>query len=98
MSREIVTEEASVDLARRQGWLSEKMMYVGKKGAPDRHFYKAGVLMIVEFKKRGKDLDGHQVRRARELSAAGFTVHVIDNFEDFVALLAEYEAKIAARA
>lgn len=96
MAREIVLEEDSVKHAEGLGWYQRKVVYAGVKGAPDRWFFKKGVLVIVEFKKIGEGPDGHQVRRHRELRAAGFEVYVIDRFEDFVALLDRVEAQMAS--
>lgn len=95
MAREIVLEDDSNVYAERRDWHQRKVVFLGVKGAPDRWYFKQGVLLIVEFKKRGEPLSPHQVRRHRELRAAGFEVHVIDRFEDFVALIDRTDAEIA---
>ena len=77
--RESLIVEAVVEFAERLGWLCRKMIYAGRKGCPDYHFYKNGVLIMVEFKATGKDRDGLQVREARKLAEHGFKVHVIDD-------------------
>lgn len=69
-----------------RGWLAWKMKIEGRNGCPDKWFFKDGRLIIVEFKDEGKPRQPQQVRRARELEAAGFEVHVIDNYEDGCAL------------
>lgn len=95
--REIVVEHSSVELAEQTGWYVKKMQFIGVRGCPDRWFFKKGRLLIVEFKKLGRPLDGHQVRRRAELHNAGFRVHVIDTFEDFAKLLKSEEAALATR-
>ena len=95
--RELIVENNAIELAESTGWLTEKMQYVGKKGCRDRDFYKGGYILMVEFKQRGKPLDGHQVRRKNELAAKGHTVHVIDTDEGFVKLLGWAEGEIRRR-
>lgn len=92
--RELAIEQPAIALAESTGWYVKKMQYVGVRGCPDRHFYKRGRLLIVEFKKPGGVLDGHQVKRHRELREAGWKVHVIDNYEVFVRLLQQTEGEI----
>ena len=92
--REIVVEETSVELAESRGWYVKKMQFIGVRGCPDRWMFRRGRVLMVEFKKRGHQLDGHQVRRRAELGNAGFKVHVIDCFEDFVRLLDRTDAEI----
>lgn len=94
--REIVLEADAVKFAEAHGWYQRKMQFVGVKGCPDRWFFRAGRLLIVEFKKLHGELDGHQVRRKRELEAAGWEVHVIDKLSDFEALIHSAEAEIAS--
>lgn len=85
--REIVLEEDAVELGEKRGWLVRKITYPGRRGAPDRHFYKGGKLLIVEFKKPGERPSLHQEREHERLRAHGWKVHVIDNWEAFNALI-----------
>lgn len=89
--RELIVENSAVELAEQTGWYVQKMQFIGIRGCPDRWFFKRGRLLIVEFKRRGGVLDGHQVRRRQELGNAGFKVHVIDSYDAFVKLLADEE-------
>lgn len=73
--------------ARATGWLAWKMKIEGRNGHPDFHFYKNGVLLIVEFKAFGKPRNAQQVLRARDLRDHGFHVHVIDDADEGIALL-----------
>lgn len=93
--REIRLEDDAIDLAKRRGWRQWKVQFIGVRGAPDRWFFKAGRLLIVEFKKRDKKPEPQQARRHRQLAEAGFKVHAIDRYEDFVALLDATEDEIA---
>jgi hypothetical protein len=70
-----------IEFARRKGWLVRRMQFIGRRGCPDAWFFKAGRLLIVEFKDEGKRPDLHQQRRIEEFREAGMTVHVIDSYE-----------------
>ncbi len=84
---EIEVESPVVEQAEATGWLVRKVVYAGRRGAPDRWFFKGGKLVIMEFKRRGKSLDVHQDREKKRLGEHGWKVHVIDNVEDGLALL-----------
>lgn len=86
--REIVIEEKVVEFAEASGWLARKCVYAGRRGSPDRWFFKAGRLLLVEFKKPGERPDAQQAREHERLRNAGFPVHVIDNIEAGCALFA----------
>jgi len=80
-----------VGWARRRGWYVRKYASPGKRSAPDRIFAKNGLVIFVEFKRKGqkptdKQLDEHKVMRA-----AGLTVLVFDNRDDFVAYFESIE-------
>lgn len=83
---EIAIEEAVVEHAERAGWLVRKCVYAGRKGSPDRWFFKDGKLVLVEFKRRGEAPNPQQDREHGRLRAAGFPVHVIDSIEAGYAL------------
>lgn len=65
--------------AKNTGWLSWKMKIEGRRGCPDYWFFKDAHLIIIEFKATGEEPDPQQCRRHKELRAAGFEVHVIDD-------------------
>lgn len=88
MAREIVLEEDACKFAEERGWMQRKTIYAGRRGCPDRMFWRNGVFLMVEFKKKGGKPEAHQEREHARFKAQGFTVHVIDNFEDAKALLA----------
>ena len=59
------------------------------RGAPDRLFIVPGKdsLFFVEFKKPGEKPKEHQKREHAQLRTKGFSVFVIDSFDDFKAAL-----------
>ena len=81
-----VVQNPVTEYARRNGWLARRMSYIGRHGCPDTWFAKAGRVIVVEFKDRGKPLQLHQEREIKRLRKAGLTVHVIDNAEAGYAL------------
>lgn len=85
--REKVLEEDAVVLGEQRGWLVRKVIYAGRRGAPDRHFYKGGRLVMIEFKKLGEGPREQQEREHKRLAAAGWKVYVIDSWEAFDALI-----------
>ncbi len=95
MSRESYIQEECCTIAEKQGWLVRATIYAGRKGCPDRHMYRKGVFLPVEFKKRGEEPNGLQRKEHGYLNDAGFFVHVIDNVEDFKNLMWKYETWFA---
>lgn len=85
--REIVLEEDAVALGEKRGWLVRKITYPGRRGAPDRHFYKNGKVVMIEFKASQQGPRVQQEREHARLKAVGFKVHVIDSWEAFNALV-----------
>ena len=85
---EIDVETAVCDYGEETGWHVRKIVYPSRRGAPDRHFYKGGRLVIMEFKRpKGGVLSGNQNREHKRLAAAGFPVHIVRSFEHGKALL-----------
>lgn len=80
-----------VRFARSRGWTAWKMKIEGIDGCPDFFFFRAGVMLIIEFKAPGKTRTVQQERRADDLLKQGFTVHVIDDAEAGRALLRSYD-------
>ena len=87
--RESHIEKKSKEHARRQGWIARKWTSPGHSGVPDDLFFRAGVLLIVEFKAPGKKPTPLQLREHARLEAEGFPVHVIDDIDEFKRLLDE---------
>jgi len=80
-----------VRYAKRLGWLAWKMKIEGINGCPDYWFFRGGVTVIIEFKAPSKEPTVQQCRRRKELRAAGFHVHVIDNPDAGRTLLDSFE-------
>jgi len=83
-------ERACSKLASFEGCKLWKWSSPGLAGVPDRLLFKPhGELIIVEFKtpKGTGILSAMQERRIAELRELGFRVEVIDNIEEFKALL-----------
>lgn len=80
-------------IAQALGWLVRKIKWIGRRGAPDNIFGRAfdepcphcgahGRVILIEFKREGKEPKGQQAREIERLRAAGFEVYVIDNERD----------------
>lgn len=88
MTRELYIEAKVCEFAKSHGWLVRKLAWVGREGAPDRFFARAGRVLMIEFKRLGQKPAPHQEREIARLRAEGVEVHVIDNIEDGKALFA----------
>lgn len=81
--RESELERYATKLAESCGWFQDKIMRTSRGGFPDRFFAKAGEVVLVEFKRAdGGSLQPNQVKRHKELRAAGVRVELIDSKED----------------
>ncbi len=90
--RESGIETTVCEHAEDTGWIARKMAYAGRRGCRDRDFYGFGHVVMVEFKRNGRQLDLHQERERARLKAAGVTVHVVDDIDRGIALLDFYRA------
>jgi hypothetical protein len=71
-----------VAFAEKQGFLHRKVLYAGRKGAPDDWFFGAGArLEIIEFKAPGEQPDAVQEREIARLRKLGFNIHVVDDVD-----------------
>lgn len=82
MAAEAHIERTVCKYARSTGWLAFKWSAPGTPGVPDRLFFRATRLLMVEFKAPGKAPTALQSHIHRQLRKEGFEVHVIDNVED----------------
>jgi hypothetical protein len=69
------------------GFLNLKQ--ISEKGVPDRLYFKNGRSFFVEFKDTGKRPTKLQRHIHRQLEAAGMTVYVVDNVDDFIEICNE---------
>lgn len=78
-------EQPARRYAESRGWLVEKVVSMSRKGWPDRFCVrrKDGVtrVVLVEFKKPGKEPNEQQLKRHKELRDLGLEVHWIDTLE-----------------
>lgn len=92
MTGEAELEAKDRQHARRAGWFVEKIMRAARKGFPDRFYARGGAevcrhckrgrVILIEWKKDGKEPNAIQQHRHAELRAAGVEVYVCDNLED----------------
>lgn len=68
--------------AKKLGWLCRKLQWIGRHGAPDRVFIKAGRLIFVEFKAPGKKPTEHQRLEIQRLRDEGMEVYVCDDIDE----------------
>lgn len=67
--------------AKRTGWLSRKLQWIGVHGAPDRFFVKDGRIVLMEIKRPGGRPTEHQSKEIGRLSEAGVEVHLVDDID-----------------
>ncbi len=77
--RESVIEKKVTQYAQQQGWLSYKWTSPNHRAVPDRLYFKAGKVLLVEYKAPGKKPTKLQAYVHQKLKAEGFNVHVIDS-------------------
>jgi hypothetical protein len=70
-------EQKHCKLARRSGWVVEKIMRTGRGGFPDRFYAKDGRVVLMEFKKPRGRVTKQQLFRHKELRNAGVECHVV---------------------
>lgn len=85
--REEAVELPAVRRAERTGWLSRKLQWIGRVGAPDRFFARCGRIVLIEFKAPGKTPRRSQTLEHDRLRAAGIEVYVCDTVEDALKVL-----------
>jgi len=68
--------------AEKAGFIHRKVVYQGRRGAPDDWFFGFnGRLIIIEHKRPGKKPDLHQEREIARLRERGFDVRLVDSLE-----------------
>lgn len=93
---EIDTEEQSCAYATSLGWRNRKLQYVNRNGAPDRMFFRRGIIFFVEFKDWGKTPQPHQKRELGRMESEKILVNVIDNFSDFKDYIDRFDRPIVS--
>lgn len=97
MGQESVIENEAVLFAEKLGFVVRKVVYAGRRGAPDRWFFGRGYTFCIEFKKRGGKPEPLQVKEIDRLLASGVPVYVVDNIERAWEIIRTY-ADLPARA
>lgn len=68
--------------ALKAGFMHRKVVYQGRRGAPDDWYFGTnGRLIIIEHKRPGKTPDPKQVREIKRLRDRGFDVRVVDSLQ-----------------
>lgn len=87
---EKTVEKKNRSWAKTAGWFVTKIMRTSTDGFPDRFFARCskqdrcifcgrGRVVLMEFKRDGKDPEPLQLERIRQLREAGVEVYVVDN-------------------
>lgn len=85
--REVIVEEAGDAAAKRLGFEKRKLKWIGRRAAPDKAYsHPRTGPFLVEYKRPGGEPRLQQEREIARLRKAGWTVYVIDNVADAVAL------------
>lgn len=74
-------EQPFVSFAESRGWICEKVISLSRKGWPDRFLARNGRVVLCEFKAPGVEPGLQQLKRHRELRAAGIEVVWFNDLE-----------------
>jgi hypothetical protein len=84
---ESIVENTIKNRAKSAGWLVRKAKWIGRRGAPDDIFAKGGRVVMIEFKKPGKEATLQQKREHDRWRDAGVEVYVVNRITDGVRIL-----------
>lgn len=76
--------------AEALGWKHRKLQWVGRRGAPDRLFWRGGKVIFIEFKDRHKDYEELQRRECQRMRDDGLKVYKIDTLQKGMELFDAY--------
>lgn len=77
MTPERRLEELLIKRCKALGWLTRKVQWIGRRGAPDRIVIRNGVVRFLELKGPAGRLTPHQTAELARLQAAGVDARVI---------------------
>lgn len=80
-------EGVVITRAERAGWFQRKVVWQGRKGAPDRVFIKDGRVVWIEFKRANKGARLTQELEHGRMRDAGAEVHVVDSIAQGLRIL-----------
>jgi len=93
---EKVIEQRVSNHAKQHGWLSFKFMSPATPSVCDRIFInRFGVVLFVEFKRKGRKLSPKQAIHAESLSIHNANVFMIDDIEDGKALIDKWHNSVS---
>ena len=82
-------EQKVVDWWETGGGLQLKLNILGRRGWPDRAFFPyGGSIILIEFKRVGKDAEALQAHIHGELRKRGYRVFICDSVDQGKAILA----------
>ena len=84
---EAEVEADLVRIARDRGWASRKIRWIGRRGAPDRAFFRDGRIVFLEVKRPGNTVRGAQRREFLRLKALYPDTHVVDSIDQGLRIL-----------
>jgi hypothetical protein len=87
MRIEETIERTVAGIAEHNGWITRKLQWIGRKGAPDRLFLSEGRAVFIEFKDPEGGLELLQEREIARLKWAGLEVHTVNNIMDGLRIL-----------
>lgn len=88
-------EDRYCDGVRALGGKTRKLVYLGRKGCPDRLTLLPGILAVVEFKRSVEEkLRGEQERELAYWKTAGAEAYECHTIEECDALLADFAARL----
>ena len=85
-------QKKCVAYARKNGWWARKFVAQGRRSVPDYIFAKNRKVLFIEFKAPGGKVTELQAEEHKVMRAAGLHVYVVDNFEAFLTVLADWGA------
>ena len=78
-TKESIVERHVCKFAKKMGWVEFKLNSSSIRGIPDRLFLYKGLVLFVEFKKRGETPTAFQAHIHKLFLKQGFTVYLIDD-------------------
>lgn len=91
MSTERSYERSVIAWAEQRGWLTRKIEYIARRGAPDRMFIRAGAVVFIELKQEGGEQSHHQEVEMLALRSHGADAYVCYSDHAAKQILAEYD-------
>lgn len=93
--REGDIEARIIRVAKLRGWRQRKMMFVGRRGCPDRWFMrKPGQMVILEIKDPGGVKAVAQKREVKWLNDNGFNAHFVDSVAEAIQIFDAWDNEL----